>query len=153
MTTLTTTAQLALLNRLIATCKDGEHDYRFCAELAQAPVLRTLMQRRATECRDAAAELQHALRALGAVAAEDGTLGGTLHRAWIGLRRVFSLEHDYALIDECERDDAQALQHYRAALQRPLPEGVQPMVVAQYERTARGHAQARLLCDQLRHGD
>ena len=138
------------LNDLIETCKDGEYGFRACAEQADALDLESLFVRRADECREAARELQEQVVALGGKADSGGTAAGALHRGWVSLRSKLSNYDDRAVLEECERGEDIAVERYREALAKPLPESLRQMIERQYRGVQRNHDQIRGLRDGLR---
>lgn len=138
------------LNDLIETCKDGEYGFKACAEQAGGADLKSLLLRRADDCRGAAEELAQQVRGLGGKAAEGGSVMGAVERGWVAVRTALSTYDDRAVLEECERGEDNALARYRAALKKPLPAGVKLIVERQLQGVQRNHDQIRMLRDQLR---
>ena len=63
------------LNDLIETCKDGEYGFHASAEYLKDPSIKQSFERRAEECRQAAAELQSQVVRLGGKAEDSGIAG------------------------------------------------------------------------------
>lgn len=138
-----------VLNTLIEVSKDGEFAFATCAEYARSPALRTLLQRRADDCRQAARELQAAAQRHGGRAEVDGRLAGALHRGWVAARSRLSGYRDEAILEECERGEDLALRHYADAIANPLPADVHALVQRHLEGVSRTHDQIRRLRDEL----
>lgn len=138
------------LNDLIETCKDGEYGFRTSAEYMRSADTRQQFERRAEECRMAAAELQSLVVQIGGTAEDSGTVAGAAHRGWVAVKGTLAGYTDKAILEETERGEDTALERYRAALDKNLPPQVQAVVQRQYEGVKRNHAQVRTLRDQSR---
>jgi uncharacterized protein (TIGR02284 family) len=138
-----------VLNTLIESSRDGEYGFASCADYARSPALRTLLQRRAEECRQAAQELKTVVERHGGVPENDGTVDGALHRGWVAARGRLSGYRDEAILDECERGEDLALRRYADAIANPLPADVHSLVQRQLEDVTRTHDQIRRLRDEI----
>jgi uncharacterized protein (TIGR02284 family) len=139
-----------VLNNLLETCRDGEYGFRECAEHTKAQDIRSLLARRADDCRSAAVELQALIRQMGGEIEEGGTVGGALHRGWVSVKATLSGYSDKAMLDECERGEDVALAQYRKALKQSLPVTVKAVVERQAEGVQRNHDQIKALRDALK---
>lgn len=141
---------ITTLNRLIETSKDGEYGFRTAAERIPREDVKELFLRRAEECRQAAAELQALVLSHGGIAEDSGTASGSLHRGWVALKSKFSGDSETAVLEETERGEDLALERYREALEKSLPDDVRSAIARQYEGVKRNHLQVRTLRDQAR---
>src|SRR5690349_16195446 len=117
-----------VLNTLIEVSKDGEFGFTTCAEYARSPALRTLLQRRADDCGEAARELQVAVQRHGGRPQADGSMTGGLHRGWVAARTMLSAYRDETILEECERGEDLALRQYADAIANPLPADLHAML-------------------------
>lgn len=109
------------LNRLIATCRDGERGFRYAANHVRTPAVKALFLEIAGQRERFAADiLTHAQR-LGGANEPDGSLAGALHRGWMALKDVVAGHEDTAIIREAERGERSALAAYEDALDGMLP--------------------------------
>ena len=138
------------LNKLIATCKDGEYGFRTSAEHVKSAQLRQVFSSRAEECQRGASELQALVTRLGGDADTGSSATGTLHRGWVKLKEAVSGDSDVAALEECERGEDAALERYRDAVKQDLPPDIAAVVQRQYEGVKRNHDQVRTLRDQMR---
>jgi uncharacterized protein (TIGR02284 family) len=138
------------LNKLIATCKDGEYGFRTSAEHVKSAQLRQVFTSRAEECQRGASELQALVTRLGGDADTGSSATGTLHRGWVKLKEAVSGDSDVAALEECERGEDAALERYRDAVKKDLPSDIAAIVQRQYEGVKRNHDQVRTLRDQMR---
>ena len=136
------------LNELIETCLDGEIGFRACAGHANAMELRSVFQKRSTDCSHAAMDLRvHVLR-LGGEPKESGTMAGALHRGWVAVQSTLTGYGDHTLLDECETGEDHALGAYRKALKQVLPMDIRTLVQRQMDGAQRNHDQIMALRDQ-----
>jgi uncharacterized protein (TIGR02284 family) len=138
------------LNTLIETCKDGEYGFRTSAEHVKSAQLRQVFTSRADECQRGASELQAVVTRLGGDADTGSSATGTLHRGWVKVKEALSGDTDLAALEECERGEDAALERYRDAVKKDLPNDVAAIVQRQYEGVKRNHDQIRSLRDQMR---
>jgi uncharacterized protein (TIGR02284 family) len=141
-----------VLNDLIETCKDGEYGFRASSEHTASAQVRKLFEDRASECRDAATQLQAHVARLGGSADTSGSVGGALHRGWVAVRSVLSTHDDLAMLEECERGEDAALASYRKALASGLPADLQQVVQQQCNGVQRNHNMIRDLRDAMKAG-
>ena len=140
---------ISTLNDLIENCKDGEYGFRACAEHVDSAELATLFVRRADDCQQAAQELQSHVAQLGGEPDSGGSATGALHRGWVAVRGTLSGYDDLAMLKECERGEDAAVERYKDALEKPLPEPVRSLVQRQAEGAKRNHDQIRDLRDRM----
>lgn len=138
------------LNKLIEISKDGEYGFTKSAEHVSSAQLKQLFTARASECRQAAIELQGVVTQYGGKAEDGGSTSGAIHRGWVAVKGKLAGYSDLAMLEECERGEDIALERYREALEKDLPPTVRPVVQRQYEGVKRNHLQIRTLRDQAR---
>ena len=138
------------LNTLIETCKDGEYGFRTCAEHVKSEQLRQVFTSRADECSRGATELQSLVSRLGGKPDSGSSVSGTVHRGWVNVKGMLTGDSDQAALDECERGEDAALERYRDAIKKSLPDDVAAVVQRQYEGVKRNHDQIRSLRDAMR---
>lgn len=141
------------LNDLIETCRDGEYGFKACAEHATAMSLKTLLNKRADECSDAATELRSHVLRLGGEPQESGSASGAMHRGWVAVRGTLSGYSDQAMLDECERGEDTALSRYRKAMKRRLSPDLRSVVQRQLDGVQKSHDEIKTLRDQNRSRD
>ena len=138
-----------VLNTLIEVSKDGEFGFSTCAEYARSPALRTLLQRRADDCGEAARELQVAVQRHGGRPQLEGSVAGSLHRGWVAARTMLSGYRDETILEECERGEDLALRQYADAIANPLPADVHAMLQRHLAGVSRTHDQIRRLREEM----
>ncbi len=139
------------LNQLVETCKDGEYGFRSCAEHAERADLREFFGKLATECQSSAMELQTMVSSLGGKPEEDGSIAGAIHRGWVAVRAEISKYTDQALLEEAERGEDSAFEHYRSALDEDdLLIEARQLINRQFLGVKANHEKVRALRDHAR---
>jgi uncharacterized protein (TIGR02284 family) len=136
---------IATLNGLIQICRDGEEGFRTAAEGVGNPELKELFHGYARQRGGFASELEDEVRRLGGEPAEGGSVTGSVHRGWMGLKAALTGEDERAILGECERGEDSALAAYRAALGVDLPASVRSMVERQFAEVKEAHQRIRNL--------
>ena len=96
---------VSALNKLIETSKDGEYGFTRSAEHVSSAQLKQLFTVRASECRQAAIELQGLVTQYGGKAEDSGSASGALHRGWVAVKAKLAGYSDLAMLEECERGE------------------------------------------------
>jgi uncharacterized protein (TIGR02284 family) len=123
---------VSTLNGLIETCRDAQEGFRAAAEGVRGAELRELFHDYARQRASFAGELQDEVRRLGGDPERTGSIVGSLHRGWMGLRAALEGDDDRVIVSECERGEEAALAGYRSALDTDMPAGVRSMVERQF---------------------
>jgi uncharacterized protein (TIGR02284 family) len=119
---------VAVLNDLLETCYDGLQGFRAAAEELHRQDAIAFCLSRSQRIDEAAAELYTAIRHLEGHPAERGHAVAGVHRGWIHLRAAAPTDTDDAILAEIERGEEVAVQHYRHALEEPLPPSIHDLV-------------------------
>lgn len=142
---------IATLNDLIETSKDGEQGFRKCAENASDPELKAFFTQAAARCAEGARELQSQVRQWGGDPDTTGSMGGALHRGWMDVKTAVTGQDDVAVLEECERGEDTAKEHYQDALENEdLPSDVRQMIERQYQGVVENHDRVRELRNRYR---
>ncbi|SIQ10292.1 PA2169 family four-helix-bundle protein [Pseudacidovorax sp. RU35E] len=146
----TTNDIIDTLNDLLENSRDGEYGFRLCAEEVENSSLRTTFANRATECAQAARELEELVVRLGGKPADGGTASGALHRGWVHVKGAVGANSEESMLNECERGEDAAVARYRKALQQDLPADVRAVIERQAQGAQKNHDQIKSLRDQAR---
>ena len=106
----------ATLNTLIATLIDSIEGYEKSAKEVENPRYAQLFVARAQEREQAVTQLQAAVAALGGKPEDDGSLLGTIHRAFQSLREIVSSKDDEAIVAEIEHGETYLKDKFETAL-------------------------------------
>jgi uncharacterized protein (TIGR02284 family) len=133
------------LNRLIATCRDGERGFRYAANHVRNPAVKALFLEIASQRDQFAADiLPHAQR-LGGATEPDGSFTGALHRGWMTLKDAVGGHDDGAIIREADRGERSALAAYEDALDGMLPPGTRNLIERQCAEVRHSHNRVHAL--------
>ncbi|MGG2399940.1 PA2169 family four-helix-bundle protein [Pseudomonas sp. SH1-B] len=138
------------LNKLIETSKDGEAGFKVCAEDVTRPDLKQLFSQRARQCADAAEELQRTVLELGGQPEDSTSVGADLHRRWVDLKSMVTGKDEEAILNEAERGEDVAKEHYGEALRKNMPAEIRAVVERQYQGVLRNHDEIRAMRDVAR---
>lgn len=139
------------LNDLIKVSRDGEKGYSTAAKDTENGMLRSLLDRGAMRCAQAALELQNLVRGLGGEPATGGSAAGALHRGWVEVRAKVTGNTDLALLEECERGEDSAKKSYQKALEnRDLPVDIRSVIERQYQGVQANHDEVRRLRENFK---
>jgi uncharacterized protein (TIGR02284 family) len=139
------TQVVSTLNTLIQTCRDGEEGFRAAAVGVEDAELKELFDGYSRQRASFAGELQDEVRRLGGEAAEAGSITGSLHRGWLGLKAALTGADERAVLAECERGEDSALAAYRAALGVDMPASVRTAVERQFAEVKEARERIRTL--------
>lgn len=123
---------IAEVNGLIRVCADGERRFRHHAKHVRSPRLAVILASLGDNCQQRARDLQNQVLHLHGRPALGGSRWGAVQRGWLSLRNLFGALGDLAILKQCQRDEDRALAHYRAALQKPLPDPLRLLLERQY---------------------
>jgi uncharacterized protein (TIGR02284 family) len=133
------------LNRLIATCRDGERGFRYAANHVRDSTVKALFLEIAAQREQFATEiLPHAQR-LGGANEPDGSLAGALHRGWMTLKDAVGGHDDASIVREAERGERSALAAYEDALDGMLPPGAREVIERQCAAVRHSHNRVHAL--------
>jgi uncharacterized protein (TIGR02284 family) len=138
---------IATLNDLHKTTKDGEEGFRACANQVKSTNLKSVFQAAASRCDEGAAELKAKIRVLGGEPTQSGSIGGSLHRAWMNVKSSITGMDDHAVLAACESAEDAAKSAYEAALKTDLPADVRTIIERQYQGVKQNHDRVRDLRD------
>ena len=108
---------LIKLNELIEKAFDAEKGFIKASQHVDSPRLKTFFKEKAIERNEFVMELTRTLKAKGMNITEmSGSLSGTLHRAWIDTKALFSLDEDKSMIEEVRNSEHAAIEDYEDLL-------------------------------------
>lgn len=140
---------VTVLNELISMSEDGKKGFSEAAEQAKDATLKTLFVDRAQQCSQAAGELQTLVATLGGKPADDGSVAGAAHRAWVKFRAAIG-DNNLAVLEEVERGEDHAKSAYKSALETDLPPVARGLLEKQYQGVIANHDRVRDLRNSYR---
>jgi uncharacterized protein (TIGR02284 family) len=136
---------IAVLNDLIARCKDEAHDFRSAAKGVDSSFIKTLFRSRATSIEQFAFELQLGVRRLGARAPHFGHAAAALRQGWITITAALAGHDEHRFVEESVRSEETAVARYRTALQKTLPDAIRGLVERQLRSAQQNLASVQAL--------
>jgi uncharacterized protein (TIGR02284 family) len=136
---------IAVLNDLIATCKDGMNGFESAADAVESPAAKLLFTTRVSAIEQSMSDLQDAVLTLGGEPTETGHAAASLRRGWINMQAALAGNDEHEIVEETLRGEETAVAHYRDALQTPLPEAVRSLVEHQLHGALQNLAAVRAL--------
>jgi uncharacterized protein (TIGR02284 family) len=136
---------VAVLNDLIATCKDGMNGFESAADAVETPAAKALFTSRVASIEQSMSDLQDAVLALGGDPAESGHAAESLRRGWINMTAALAGNDEHEIVEETLRGEETAVAHYREALETPLPDAVRRLVEHQLHGALQNVAAVRAL--------
>jgi len=139
---------ISTINSVIETLKDGQEGFKQAAEGVKAPQLKSLFNEYSQQRSQFATELQNQAHSLGKSHPEEsGSATGALHRTWINLKSAITSGDDHAILAECERGEASAVEQYEKAMNDNLPATLHEIVSRQYSEIKNAHDRIKNLRD------
>ena len=139
---------LLVLNSLIRAGRDSELGYLAAADGVSDPELVQLFADFALQRAKAVVALQERVRVLRSTPDDNGTVGGEVHRAWMGLKTAMDANDTHAILAECVRGEEAAVMAYREALgTRDIDVETRNLIQRQYEQVQAAHDRIRQLRD------
>ena len=121
------------LNTLLEKNYDAEKGYKTAAENADSIILTNFFDRKAKQRKRFAEQLKTELKDLAQEPETDGSVTGTLHRAWMNTKAMFTTNSDEAMLEETIRGEKASLEDYNEVLdaELPLPESIEKILTNQ----------------------
>lgn len=107
-----------ILQELLQKNYDAEAGYKQIMQKANNSLLKNWLQIKAKQRSHFANQLDSLIRDLNATPANDGTLLGSAHRAWIDLKTTLSSNTDEAILEECIRGEQASVKEYEKQLEK-----------------------------------
>src|SRR5688500_17684808 len=92
---------LLVLNRLIRASRDAELGFMAAADGVGDPELVQLFSEYGLQRAKYVMELQNRVRTLRGSPEDSGTVGGEVHRAWMGLKAAVDSNETHSVLSEC----------------------------------------------------
>jgi uncharacterized protein (TIGR02284 family) len=128
---MTSESPIAMLNRAIEMCRNGEEGFAQAASAVSDAHLRKVLGEYSEQRAQFGLQLQAVVKRLGAEPEKHGTVAGVLHRGWMGLKGAISGGSESAILDECARGEDAALETYREVVNNELPPDARELIASQ----------------------
>lgn len=104
------------LNDLLEKNYDAEKGYTLAKDKIERPSLETFFRNMANQRNKFGRELKKEILEYGQLPNENGSIQGSLHRAWMNLTSAMSSNENERLLKEVERGEKASLEDYDAIL-------------------------------------
>jgi uncharacterized protein (TIGR02284 family) len=142
---------ISTLEQLTETCRDGQNGYRGAAEHVKDTGLRNWFNQQSLDRGQFAGELEGQVQQLGKHdPGRKGSVSATLHRKWFDLKEKI-IGSDESVLEEVERGEDSAKEHYEKALKTELPADIRTIIERQAKSVFAAHDHAKILRDQHKH--
>ena len=136
---------VSILERLIATNRDGQAGYREAAEHVHDSELKGYFNEQSIERTQFAGQLESEVQRLGQLEPQDrGSTGAALHRAWIDLKSNLGAG-DHSILASVEQGEDVAARTYEDVLSKELPDHIAQVVRNQAQSIFAARDHIRLL--------
>ena len=146
--TMTPDQVASTLNSLIEMNRDGQQGYQAAAEKIEAPQIKEFCLEQSRVRGQFVADLQPQVRALGSKPEQTGSVGATVHRAWIDLKSALG-GGDHAILAASETGEDYAVKEYKKALDGELPAPARAIVERQFQSVKQAHEKVKGMRDML----
>ncbi|HEX5756202.1 MAG TPA: PA2169 family four-helix-bundle protein [Arenimonas sp.] len=143
------------LNELIRATRDSAEFYADAAKSVTNPALRSLFGDMAESKQDLVGSMARDVRAEAGKPAAEGSLRGSLHQFYSGLRARLAKEHgDYAFVRELEKSEDRLMAAFHDVIERDdAPKAVKESLLSYLPKVQQHHdtMRARKWAMQARH--
>jgi uncharacterized protein (TIGR02284 family) len=123
---------VAILNDLIAYCKDTEKGFSEASRDVRDEEYQKMFTGYAARMKEFAASLQEQVVKLGGKPRQEGGMSGEIRRVWMHFRSALNLHHTGPVLLECEKEEESLLDHYENAVKSGLTPAINDVVERQY---------------------
>lgn len=137
------------LNDLVEKAYDAEKGFKKAAENVNNNHLKNFFNNKAQERQQFRSELRNELTNMGMeVKEKDGSVAGSVHRAWMDTKAFFSTDNEESMLEEVRNGEKAALNDYQDILEdKKLPPTTAGVLRQQYQAIQQSHDKADYLED------
>ena len=127
------------LNELLEKTYDAEKGFKKVAENVENKSLKTYFKNKADERYTFGHELKDEIKSFNQEIDKGGSTLGTIHRAWIDTKALFSLNDEESMLEEVIRGEKAAIAEYDDVLsETTLPTSTQTLIRSQKNKIENG---------------
>ncbi|NIJ45232.1 uncharacterized protein (TIGR02284 family) [Wenyingzhuangia heitensis] len=136
----------AKLNSLLEKNYDAEKGYRNAAENVKNDELKKFFIKKSTERHDFALDLKTEIASFNQDADKYGSVAGDLHRTWMDLKSILSVNNDEAVLEEAIRGEKASVEEYNEVLsETALPKSTKSVLETQKTKIEADLASVKVL--------
>ncbi len=120
------------IKEILAKNEDAFKGYEKAAENADSNTLTVYFRQKATKRKDFNMKLRREIKGAYSDFDDSGSFGGTIHRAWMDIKNLFSADSDESMLEESITGDKAAIDEYNDVIKyENLPIGLKNLLIAQ----------------------
>lgn len=136
------------LNDLLEKTYDAEKGFKKASENVDNPSLKAYFKNKAQERYNFGHELKTEIRSFNQDIDKGGSATGTMHRAWMDVKSLFSADNEESMLEEAIRGEKAAVNEYEEVLsETSLPLSTKSILQSQKNIINEGLAKINLLED------
>jgi uncharacterized protein (TIGR02284 family) len=134
------------LNQLLEKTYDAEKGFNKAAENTENESLANYFTSKAEERYSFGKQLKEEIKSFNAEINKGGSTTGTVHRAWMDVKALFSMETEESMLEEAIRGEKAAIKEYDDILaETSLPESTKTILTSQKQKIEYGLSNIRTL--------
>lgn len=136
------------LNGLLEKTYDAEKGFNKAAENIDNPALKSYFRQKADERYSFGKDLKSEIRSFGEEVDKGGSFSGSVHRAWMDTKALFSSENEESMLEEAIRGEKASLSEYEDVLNcNDLPMSTSRILKSQKQQIESGLSKINTLED------
>ncbi len=130
------------IREILEKNEDAQKGYDKAAKNADSPQLANYFREKSTKRRGFNERLRSEIRGAYSDFDQDGSFGGSIHRAWMDVKSLFSADNDESMLEESITGDKAAIDEYDDVLEyENLPMGLRTLLQQQRDEIQRDIAE------------
>ena len=126
------------IKEILAKNEDAVKGYHKASENADSSTLTTYFREKASKREEFNTNLRREIKGAYTDFDESGSFSGTIHRAWMDIKNLFSADSDEAMLAESITGDKAAIDEYDDVIKyENLPMGLKNLLIAQRDEIQR----------------
>ncbi|WP_062055380.1 ferritin-like domain-containing protein [Aquimarina longa] len=136
------------LNDLLEKTYDAEKGFKKAAENVEHVGLKNYFNQKSQERYNFGHELKTEIKAFGQEVDKGGSITGSVHRTWMDVKALFSLDNEESMLEESIRGEEAAVEEYNEVLsETSLPNTTQTILKQQKNKIMNGLSSIKRLED------
>ncbi|WP_047547599.1 ferritin-like domain-containing protein [Psychroserpens sp. Hel_I_66] len=136
------------LNDLLEKTYDAEKGYKKAAENVEHAALKSYFSQKAQERYNFGHELKSEIKSFNQDVDKGGSVAGTMHRAWMDVKSLFSADDEESMLEEAIRGEKAAVDEYQDVLsETSLPSSTKTILTSQKNTIENGLSNIKRLED------
>ncbi|MDT7827775.1 PA2169 family four-helix-bundle protein [Pricia sp. S334] len=130
------------IEEILEKNEDARKGYEKAADNADSNALAGYFREKASKRREFNTKLKHEIKDAYPDFDEDGSFTGSMHRAWMDVKSLFSADDDESMLEESIKGDKAAIDEYNDVIEYDnLAPGLKTLLISQRDEIQRDIAQ------------